>query len=194
MCVTWRLLKFVRQRSASVGESEKGALPKTDMKCTSVAQARKKIKARITCYVIWKETTKKEAKTSSLAESSTTKQHSLLDHQNMRSESSFNKPALNLRQFITLHLSCSTRCTAKRAYLFQNREEQVPVNTSCQDKRSLPVSTQATPRRETMKGNNNLESWKFTACWMEIRDFAVFAEIKTLFFHIGFAGITDGQL
>lgn len=82
---------------------------------------------------------------------------------------------------ITLHLSCSPQCTrGKRAFLFQNRENQVTIYNSCQDTASLAVSTNAAPRKETMKGNNNnLEIWQFPARWLKIRRSAVFALIKT---------------
>lgn len=68
----------------------------------------------------------------------------------------------------------------------KKKKKQVPSSRTCQDKLSLPVSTNATPRREAMKGNNNyLESWQFTACWLDTSDGAFFAEIKTLCFHVG---------
>lgn len=41
------------------------------------------------------------------------------------------------------------------------------------------------PCRETMTGNkNNLEPWQHTACWLQIKDSAVFTEIRELFFHV----------
>lgn len=95
---------------------------------------------------------------------------------------------------MAFHQPCRTWCpTGECANRFQNKErerektKQVPISWSRQDTLSLPVSTRAPPRRETMKGNNNgLVSWQFTACWPDTSNSAVFAEIKTRCFHVGF--------
>lgn len=69
--------------------------------------------------------------------------------------------------------------------LFRNRKKdrcQFPILAKIS---SFCQFLHPTPRRDAMKGNNNnLESWQFTTCWLEISDSAVSAEIKTL--HVEF--------
>lgn len=63
-----------------------------------------------------------------------------------------------------------------------------PEKNRCQSLVPAKISSRCQfPHRGTMKGkNNNLKSWRISACWLEISHPAAFAEIKTLCFHVGF--------